>query len=69
MTAGMTAQKKPKFFNRIAQLGRSMVEMPGVLSIVGVLSVGGIFGFSYAMDVNKHNKTLNDVNLLFQDFQ
>ena len=32
--------------------GRSMVEMLGVLAVVGVLSVGGIAGYTYAM--NKH---------------
>ncbi len=31
------------------QFGRSMIEMLGVLSIVGILSVGGIAGFSKAM--------------------
>jgi len=29
--------------------GRSMVEMLGVLAIIGVLSVGGIAGYKYAM--------------------
>lgn len=29
--------------------GRSMIEMLGVLAIVGVLSVGGIAGYSKAM--------------------
>ena len=31
------------------QFGRSMIEMLGVLAIIGVLSVGGIFGYSKAM--------------------
>ena len=31
-----------------AQVGRSMVEMLGVLAILGVLSVGGIAGYSKA---------------------
>ena len=34
------------------ETGRSMVEMLGVLAVVGVLSVGGIAGYTYAM--NKH---------------
>ena len=34
------------------ELGRSMTEMLGVLAIIGVLSVGGIAGYTYAM--NKH---------------
>ncbi len=32
------------------ELGRSMVEMLGVLAIIGVLSVGAISGYSKAMD-------------------
>ena len=35
--------------NRNDQGGRSMVEMLGVLAIIGVLSVGGISGYSKAM--------------------
>ena len=38
------------------QCGRSMIEMLGVLAIIGVLSVGGIAGFSKAMYKNKINK-------------
>ena len=33
--------------------GRSMVEMLGVLAIIGVLSVGGVAGYHYAMDTLK----------------
>ena len=38
--------------DRKEEQGRSMVEMLGVLAVVGVLSVGGIAGYTYAM--NKH---------------
>ena len=38
------------------QSGRSMVEMLGVLAVIGVLSVGGIYGYRYAMDQYKFNK-------------
>ncbi|MBP3547020.1 MAG: type II secretion system protein [Alphaproteobacteria bacterium] len=38
------------------QLGRSMVEMLGVLAIIGVLSVGGIAGYSKAMEKYNLNK-------------
>lgn len=31
------------------QNGRSMVEMLGVLAIIGVLSIGSIAGFRYAL--------------------
>ena len=43
------------------QLGRSMIEMLGVLAIIGVLSVGGIAGYSKAMVKFKINKTASQV--------
>ena len=43
------------------QSGRSMIEMLGVLAIVGVLSVGGIAGYSKAMTKFKINKTIDQV--------
>ena len=39
------------------QSGRSMVEMLGVLAIIGVLSVSGIAGYSRAMEKHKLSKT------------
>ena len=47
----------------ITQSGRSMVEMLGTLAIIGVLSIGGIAGYSYGMDKYRANATINDVNL------
>lgn len=44
--------------------GRSMVEMLGVLAIIGVLSVGGIAGYSKAMSKYKVNKTIDQVTML-----
>ena len=46
------------------QSGRSMVEMLGVLAIVGVLSIGGIAGYSKAMAKYKINKTLDQVSMI-----
>ena len=43
------------------QNGRSMIEMLGVLAIVGVLSVGGIAGYSKAMQKYRANKTIEQV--------
>ncbi|MBR4927416.1 MAG: hypothetical protein IKY98_03715 [Alphaproteobacteria bacterium] len=43
--------------------GRSMVEMLGVLAVIGVLSIGGIAGYSYGMDKYRANETMNDINL------
>lgn len=45
--------------DRIAQSGRSMVEMLGVLAIVGVLSVMGIAGYTTAMNSHRANETIN----------
>ncbi len=42
--------------------GRSMVEMLGVLAIVGVLSVGAIAGYSKAMFKLKLNKQAESFN-------
>ena len=44
--------------------GRSMVEMLGVLAIIGVLSVGGIAGYSKAMNKYKINKTTDQISML-----
>ena len=52
----------PKAF-RFDQSGRSMVEMLGTLAIMGVLSIGGIMGYSYAVDKYHANQVMNDVNL------
>ncbi|MCI7421551.1 MAG: prepilin-type N-terminal cleavage/methylation domain-containing protein [Alphaproteobacteria bacterium] len=46
------------------QYGRSMIEMLGVLAIVGVLSVGGIAGYSKAMTKFKVNKAVNDYSFM-----
>ena len=42
--------------------GRSMIEMLGVLAIIGVLSVGGIAGYSKAMSKYRVNKTIDQVS-------
>ncbi len=38
-----------------------MIEMLGVLAIIGVLSVGGIAGYSKAMSVYRNNKTIDQL--------
>lgn len=48
------------------QFGRSMIEMLGVLVIIGVLSVGGIAGYSKAMEKYKLTKAVGEYNLLVQ---
>lgn len=47
---------------KINESGRSMIEMLGVLAIVGVLSVGGIAGYSRAMSKFRENKTVDMVS-------
>lgn len=44
--------------------GRSMVEMLGVLAIIGVLSIGGIAGYTMAMNRYKANEILNAAQML-----
>ena len=44
--------------------GRSMVEMLGVLAIIGVLSVGGIAGYTYGMDKNHANAIIGTVSMM-----
>ena len=55
--------KSIKFLSNY-QSGRSMLEMLGVLAIVGVLSVGGIAGYSKAIEKFKVNKLLGEYNNL-----
>ena len=50
--------------NDICSAGRSMIEMLGVLAIIGVLSVGGIAGYSKAMEKFKLNKIIGEYNQL-----
>ena len=43
--------------------GRSMVEMLGVLAIIGVLSVGGIAGYITAMNKHRANQILSGASV------
>lgn len=51
------------------QSGRSMVEMLGVLAIIGVLSIGGISGYSKAMAKYRINKTLDQISTLVMNIR
>lgn len=44
--------------------GRSMIEMLGVLAIIGVLSIVALVGFTYAMNKHRANTVTHDVMLL-----
>ena len=52
-----------------SQTGRSMIEMLGVLAIIGVLSIGGIAGYSKAMTKYRINKTADQVSQLAQNIR
>lgn len=52
-----------------AESGRSMIEMLGVLAIIGVLSVGGIAGYSKAMTKYRINKTIEQISLVVGNFR
>lgn len=49
--------------------GRSMIEMLGVLAIIAVLSVGGIAGYSKAMEKFKLNKAISEYAYLIFGLQ
>jgi len=49
---------------RCCEKGRSMIEMLGVLAIVGVLSVGGIAGYSKAMTKYKRDTMMTQISEL-----
>ena len=49
--------------NDACSAGRSMIEMLGVLAIIGVLSVGGIAGYSKAMEKFKLNKIIGEYSM------
>ena len=60
----MTKQKTEKILKQVqndksVETGRSMTEMLGVLAIIGVLSVGSIAGYRYAMDKHRANELLS----------
>jgi len=46
------------------QTGRSMIEMLGVLAIIGVLSIGGLLGYRRAVNNHQANTILDDANRL-----
>ena len=53
----------------ICSVGRSMIEMLGVLAIVGVLSVGGIAGYSKAMTMWKIDKWKDNFTMMMTNLK
>ena len=45
---------------KFTSTGRSMIEMLGVLAIIGVLSVGTLGGIRYILDKNTANEVLKE---------
>ncbi|MCI7421567.1 MAG: hypothetical protein MSS98_07905 [Alphaproteobacteria bacterium] len=56
----------PSVRNDVCSVGRSMIEMLGVLAIIAVLTVGGIAGYSKAMEKFKVNKAISEYSYLIQ---
>ena len=54
---------------KINESGRSMSEMRGVLAIIGVLSVGGIAGYSKAMSKYRTNKAIDQATMLITNIR
>ncbi len=54
---------------KVNQIGRSMVEMLGVLAIIGVLSVGAIAGYAKAMNKYKLNKQTYQISSILDYVQ
>ena len=52
-------------FGMTGEGGRSMIEMLGVLAIIGVLSVGGIAGYTTAMRSYKANEIINGASMVY----
>ena len=53
---------------KICEKGRSMVEMLGVLAVIGVLSAGGLAGYSKAMYRYKLSKTIDVASSGLREF-
>ena len=55
--------------NDVCSVGRSMIEMLGVLAIIAILTVGGIAGYSKAMEKFKLNKAISEYSMLIFGMQ
>ena len=60
-------KKQLKQIENQTQQGRSMVEMLGVLAVIGVISLGGISGYRMAMNRYQANQIANEINLMRTD--
>ena len=60
----MSRKNKEKRLLNQSQKGSSMIEMLGVLAIIGVLSIGGISGYQLAMARKKAVEITDYISLL-----
>ena len=60
--SGTRVRKAQAVTRQTNPIGRSMIEMLGVLAIIGVLSIGGIAGYSKAMEKIHVNKIVNMIS-------
>ena len=67
--SGTRVRKAQAVTRQTNPIGRSMIEMLGVLAIIGVLSVGGIAGYSKAMTKFKINKTIQQITEIITNIQ
>ncbi len=57
-------KKQQQAVTQMPDSGRSMIEMLGVLAVVGALSIAGIMGYTYAMKKYQANKVAAELNFL-----
>ncbi len=62
VSQGPHGGKAPSGRRESGESGRSMVEMLGTLAIMGVLSIGGVAGYRYAMDKFNANTILSEIS-------
>ncbi len=62
VSQGPHGSKAPSGRRTSGESGRSMVEMLGTLAIMGVLSVGAVAGYRYAIDKFNSNTILNEIS-------
>ena len=55
------------FYKKSNQLGRSMIEMLGVLAIIGVLSIASIAGYTKAMEKHNLNKLKDQFSIIISN--
>lgn len=60
------SKRKDYEMKKDLQNGRSMIEMLGVLSIIGILTVGGFSLVSKAVTENKINNVIDEISALAQ---